>query len=265
MRFGIRRPNDPLIEDSLKVIDAVLKVDTPNGPCWKRYNHDGYGQRADGTSFKSWGVGHAWPLLMLERATYELAAGRNIDIYLRAAEGFATGIGLFPEQIWDMPDIPEQHMFFGKATGAAIPLLWAHAEYVGLLRSMVDNKVFDCIDPVFKRYCNDNPRRVIEIWKINRQVQKVPAGALLRVGGVLALCAALDRRRMDNAARHQFHADFARHRVRRHSSRRRPEGAAALHLQVAGRQPVARQGLRCRSRAAQQNCNRTDDRKSVTA
>ena len=181
VRFGIRRPNDPLIEDSLKVIDAVLKIDTPNGPCWRRYNHDGYGQRADGTSFKSWGVGHAWPLLMLERATYELAAGRNIDIYLRAAEAFATGIGLFPEQIWDMPDIPEEHMFFGKATGAAIPLLWAHAEYVRLLRSMVDKKVFDCIDPVYKRYCNDNPRRVIEIWKVNRQVQKVPAGALLRV------------------------------------------------------------------------------------
>ncbi len=103
VRFGVRRANDPLIEDSLKVIDAVLKVDTPNGPCWKRYNHDGYGQRADGTSFKGWGVGHAWPLLMLERATYELAAGRNIDTYLRAAERFATGIGLFPEQIWDLP------------------------------------------------------------------------------------------------------------------------------------------------------------------
>ena len=99
----------------------VLKVDTPYGPCWKRYNHDGYGQRADGTSFKGWGVGHAWPLLMLERATYELACGRDIDVFLRAAEDFSTGVGLFPEQIWDAPDIPAEHMFFGKATGAAIP------------------------------------------------------------------------------------------------------------------------------------------------
>lgn len=181
VRFGIRRPRDPLIEDSLKVVDAVLKVDTPNGPCWKRYNHDGYGQRADGTSFKSWGVGHAWPLLMLERATYELAAGRNIDVYLQAAEKFATGVGLFPEQIWDAPDIPAEHMFFGKATGAAIPLLWAHAEYVKLLRSLVDNKIFDRIDPVAERYCNDKPRQVIEVWKMNRQVRSVPAGALLRI------------------------------------------------------------------------------------
>jgi len=181
VRFGIRRPGDPLIEDSLKVVDAVLKVDTPYGPCWRRYNHDGYGQRADGTSFRGWGVGHAWPLLMLERATYELAAGRNIDEYVRAAEGFSTGVGLFPEQIWDAPDIPAEHMFFGKATGAAIPLMWAHAEYVKLLRSMVDNKIFDCLACVAERYCNNNPRRVIEVWKMNRQVRKVPAGGLLRI------------------------------------------------------------------------------------
>ncbi len=90
-------------------------------------------------------------------------------------------MGLFPEQIWDAPDIPEQHMFFGKATGAAIPLMWAHAEYVKLLRSMVDNKIFDCIDAVAERYCNDRPRPVIEVWKMNRQVRRVPAGGLLRI------------------------------------------------------------------------------------
>ncbi len=181
VRLGIRKPGDPLIEDSLKVVDAVLKVDTPFGPCWKRYNHDGYGQRADGTSFRGWGVGHAWPLLMLERATYELAAGRDIDVYLKAAVGFSTGVGLFPEQIWDAPDIPDKHMFFGKATGAAIPLMWAHAEYVKLLRSMVDKKIFDRVDSVADRYCNDNPRRIIEVWKMNRQVRKIAAGALLRI------------------------------------------------------------------------------------
>ena len=181
VRFGIRKPGDPLIEDSLKVVDALLKVETPYGPCWKRYNHDGYGQRADGTSFKGWGVGHAWPLLMLERATYELACGRDIDVYLRAAESFSTGVGLFPEQIWDAADIPAEHMFFGKATGAAIPLMWAHAEYVKLLRSVVDNKIFDCIGPVQERYCNDKPRPVIEVWKMNRQVRSVPAGGLLRI------------------------------------------------------------------------------------
>lgn len=183
VRFGIRRPGDPLIEDSLKVVDAVLKVETPYGPCWKRYNHDGYGQRVDGTSFRGWGVGHAWPLLMLERAMYELAAGRDVSVFIKAAEGFASGVGLLPEQIWDAPDIPEERMYFGKATGAAIPLMWAHAEYVRLLRSVIDNKIFDRIDIVAERYCNDRPRPVIEIWKMDRQVRKVAAGGLLRIQG----------------------------------------------------------------------------------
>ena len=46
VRYGIRKPDDPLIVDSLRVVDAVLKVETPIGPCWRRYNHDGYGTKA---------------------------------------------------------------------------------------------------------------------------------------------------------------------------------------------------------------------------
>ncbi len=181
VRFGIRKAGDPLIEDSLKVVDAVLKVDTPKGPCWKRYNHDGYGQHDDGSSFLGWGVGRPWPLLTGERATYELAAGRDIDPYLLAIENFSTGIGLIPEQIWDQPDIPDKLMYFGGPTGSAIPLMWAHGEYVKLLRSLVDKKVFDLIEPVAERYRNDHPRPVIEVWKMNRQVRSVAAGGLLRV------------------------------------------------------------------------------------
>jgi glucoamylase len=63
VRHGVRRPDDPIIVDSLKVVDAVLKVETPSGPCWRRYNHDGYGQGADGAAFVGWGQGRAWPLL----------------------------------------------------------------------------------------------------------------------------------------------------------------------------------------------------------
>jgi glucoamylase len=181
VRFGIRRAGDPLIEDSLKVVDAVLKVETPKGPCWKRYNHDGYGQRDDGSSFDGWGVGRPWPLLTGERATYELAAGRNVDTYLRAIENFTTGIGLIPEQIWDGPDMPDNFLTHGGATGSAIPLMWAHSEYVKLLRSVVDKRVFDLIEPVAERYRNDEPRPVIEVWKMNRQVRSIPAGGLLRV------------------------------------------------------------------------------------
>jgi glucoamylase len=181
VRFGIRKGGDPLIEESLKVVDAVLKVDTPKGPCWKRFNHDGYGQRDDGSSFQGWGVGRPWPLLTGERGTYELAAGRDVDPYLQAIENFTTGVGLIPEQIWDEPDMPAKYLYFGGPTGAANPLVWAHSEYVKLLRSIVDNRVFDLIEPVALRYRNHNPRPVIEVWKINRQVRSVSAGGLLRV------------------------------------------------------------------------------------
>ena len=80
VRYGVMKPDDPLILDSLRVVDSVLKVDTPVGPCWRRYNHDGYGQRDDGGPYIGWGKGRAWPLLTGERAHYELAAGRDIAI-----------------------------------------------------------------------------------------------------------------------------------------------------------------------------------------
>ena len=51
VRYGIRSPNDPNIVATIKVIDAVIKTDTPQGPTWHRYNHDGYGQGHDGEPF----------------------------------------------------------------------------------------------------------------------------------------------------------------------------------------------------------------------
>jgi glucoamylase len=182
VRYGIRSADDPIVQDSLRVVDALLKVDTPHGPCWRRYNHDGYGQRKDGGAFDGWGQGRAWPLLTGERGHYELAAGRDAAPYLRALEGFASGIGLIPEQIWDAPDLPSRHLRFGGATDAAQPLVWAHAEYVMLQRSVADQKVFEMVEPVHERYVRGRgTRRPIEVWKFNRQVRRAPPGALLRV------------------------------------------------------------------------------------
>ncbi len=48
-----------MIVDTLKVVDAVLKRDLPQGPGYRRYNHDGYGKRHDGTPFDGSGQGHA--------------------------------------------------------------------------------------------------------------------------------------------------------------------------------------------------------------
>jgi glucoamylase len=181
VRYGIRKGGDPLIEDSLRVIDAVLKTDFPAGPCWRRYNHDGYGQRDDGGPFVGWGVGRPWPLLTGERGHYELATGRDARPYLHAMENFATATRLLPEQIWDRSDIPRANLVFGGPTGAAMPLMWAHAEYIKLLRSVADGCVFDLIPEVAERYLNHRGRQDLRVWKHNRQVQSVSSGSVLRV------------------------------------------------------------------------------------
>jgi len=182
VRYGIRKPDDPLITDSLKVIDAVLKVDTPVGPVWHRYNHDGYGQREDGGAYAGWGKGRAWPLLTGERAHLELAAGRDVAPFIHALEGFASATGLLPEQVWDEQDRPEVFMTLGRPTGSAMPLMWAHAEYIKLLRSVSDGRVFDLIPEVANRYLVDRKtRQLLEIWKPNRMVRAVKRGHILRV------------------------------------------------------------------------------------
>ena len=182
VRYGIRKPDDPVILNSLKVVDAVLKVDTPLGPAWHRYNHDGYGQREDGGSYTGWGQGRAWPLLTGERAHFELAAGRDVKPFIRAMERLASPTGLLPEQVWDEQDKPNQHMFLGRPTGSAMPLMWAHAEYVKLLRSASDGHVFDLIPEVASRYLGDRKAcQLFEIWKPNRQVRAVKTGCTLRL------------------------------------------------------------------------------------
>jgi glucoamylase len=182
VRYGIRKPDDPLIVDSLKVVDAVLKVNTPVGPVWHRYNHDGYGQRESGGPYAGWGKGRAWPLLTGERAHFELAAGQDIKPFIRAIERFASATGLLPEQVWDEQDKPEKYMFLGRPTGSAMPLMWAHAEYIKLLRSASDGRVFDLIPEVAHRYLGDRKScQLFEIWKPNRQVRVVKRGYTLRV------------------------------------------------------------------------------------
>ena len=181
VRYGIRKPDDPLIEASVKVVDAVLRHDFPQGPCFRRYSYDGYGQQDDGGPFASYGRGRPWPLLTGERGHYELAAGHDVQLYIRAMEGFANPTRLLPEQIWDQADIPQKLLFYGKQTGAAMPLMWAHAEYLKLLRSVADGKVYDFIPEVAVRYIAREHRRRIELWKHNRQPRSVLAGSLLRI------------------------------------------------------------------------------------
>ncbi len=185
VRYGVRRADDPLIVDSLKVVDKILKIDTPYGPCWRRYNHDGYGQRKDGGPYIGYGQGRAWPILTGERAHYELAAGRDVKPLLRAMERFSSIGGMLPEQVWDHDDLPGEGMYCGRSAGSAQPLVWAHAEYLKLLRSIADGKVFDRISVVEERYAVPAGERKfqsrMEIFRVTRPISTMVEGGTLRV------------------------------------------------------------------------------------
>ena len=185
VRYGVRRADDPLMVDSLKVVDAVIKRDLPQGPGWLRYNWDGYGDRPDGGPFKGWGQGRVWPLLTGERAHFELAAGHDIAPLIATYESYASIGQMVPEQVWDDADRPELDHFMGRPAGSAMPLVWAHAEYLKLLRSALDGKVFDRIDPVYERYSSRKGRKRVrhdlEIHTSDRPIHSLGVGKTLRI------------------------------------------------------------------------------------
>lgn len=181
VRYGILPPHDPLIVDSLKVVDRTLMRTTARGKCWRRYTHDGYGQRPDGSPYEKWGEGGGWPLLTGERAHYELAAGGDFGELIRAMEEFSKPNLLLPEQIWMEADLPEAGMFSGQATGSARPLFWAHSEYIRLLRSAVDGQVFDLIPEVANRYLQAKPEARVEYWVHKHPIRQARRNCSLRI------------------------------------------------------------------------------------
>jgi glucoamylase len=182
-RFGLRAANDPRMSDTAKVIDALLKVETPSGSVWHRYNDDGYGEHKDGSPFDGSGIGRGWPLLTGERAHFELMAGRTDEAkkLLSAMESFANQGGLISEQVWDSPDIPEHELHFGRPSGSAMPLVWAHAEYVKLRRSLRDGQVFDLPPQTVERYLTRKTVSPRMVWRFNHKIRSMPAGKDLRV------------------------------------------------------------------------------------
>jgi glucoamylase len=86
-----------------------------------------------------------------------------------------------PEQVWDADDIPELELFRGKPTGSACPLVWAHAEYIKLRRSLRDGKVFDQPPQTSQRYLVDKPVRQVFGWRFNNKARTVPRNKVLRI------------------------------------------------------------------------------------
>jgi glucoamylase len=183
VRFGLRAANDPRIRDTVKILDAMLKVETPTGPVWHRYNDDGYGEHEDGAPFDGTGIGRGWPLLTGERAHCDLAAGRIDEAkkLLAAMESFANESGLIPEQVWDSPDIPERGLHFGRPSGSAMPLVWAHAEHLKLRRSLRDGRVFDLPLQTVQRYLTEKTTSPRKVWRFNHKIHSMPSGKDLRI------------------------------------------------------------------------------------
>jgi glucoamylase len=183
VRYGLRAANDPRILNTIKVIDATLKYENPNGPVWYRYNRDGYGEHADGRPFDGTGIGRPWPLLTGERAHYEIAAGNYsfAKKLMRTMENYANETGMLPEQIWDSEDVPEYELYTGKASGGAMPLVWAHSEYLKLCRSLKSKQIFDMPHQTFQRYVLDKKESEVFIWNFMTRYKTMPKGKMLRI------------------------------------------------------------------------------------
>jgi glucoamylase len=183
VRFGLRAPDDIRIVNTIRAIDALLKVETPDGPVWRRYNGDHFGEHDDGSAFDGTGIGRCWPLLTGERAHYEVAAGRleQASHLLRTFEAFAGDSGLIPEQVWDAADVAPRELRFGGPTGSARPLVWAHAEHLKLRRSLRDGCVFDMPQQVYRRYVVEQRRSPHAFWRFNHKLRTIAGGRQLRL------------------------------------------------------------------------------------
>jgi glucoamylase len=183
VRFGLRAADDPRILNTVAAIDDLLRRELPAGSYWYRYNNDGYGEHADGGAFDGAGIGRLWPLLTGERAHYELAAGRPDEArrLLATLEASASSGGLLPEQIWDSDDVPQRELSLGRPSGSAMPLVWAHAEHIKLLRSLRDGAVFDMPPQTFNRYVANTPAPAPVVWRTTSKIDRIVAGRVLRL------------------------------------------------------------------------------------
>jgi glucan 1,4-alpha-glucosidase len=175
VRLGLMPATDPTIAHSLPVVDATIASQTSTGAGFHRYNGDGYGDGAsDGHPWapSGQGTGHLWPALAGERGEYELANGNRASGWQRliAMLGGASGPGLIPEQVWELPDLaaspfgtdPEVASIGfrnGGPAGSASPLTWSDGQYVRLMRDLVAGKMLEQPAGVFNRYVTHHQRQ----------------------------------------------------------------------------------------------------------
>ncbi|HEX9232053.1 MAG TPA: glucodextranase DOMON-like domain-containing protein [Jatrophihabitantaceae bacterium] len=168
---------DPDVLNSLPVVDKTIKKNTPSGPGWLRYNGDGYGDcfgpdpltDCDATG-RPWaptnhGTGHVWPVLTAERGEQALATGSPAFAgqLLAAIDAMSSGVGLVPEQDWDVPDVAASPFgtdptvasigfVNGKPAGSAAPLTWGAASQVRLTADLTAGRAIERPAQTVDRY-----------------------------------------------------------------------------------------------------------------
>lgn len=176
VRYGLRKATDRRILSSIRAVDRLLMSRTPSGPVWHRYNGDGYGEHGDGRPFDGSGQGRGWPLLIGERGHYGLVAGEDTQIYLSAMAKMTGAGGLLPEQVWDAAAVPECGLEPGRPSGSAMPLVWAHAEYVKLCLSLDTGRPIDAPSKTWRRYQGIRPRATHRLWRFTHMRRHLYVG-----------------------------------------------------------------------------------------
>jgi glucoamylase len=178
-RLGLRRADDARLRDTLALVDALLRVETPNGVAYRRYPGDGYGEHADGSPFDGTGIGRAWPLLAGERGHAELLTGGDALPYLESMTSLTGRGGLIPEQVWDADPVPERNLFPGRPSGSAMPLVWAHAEFLKLLAASVSGRPSELLEAIEARWDHRRPEARSWFWRSDVSFPRLPAGRAL--------------------------------------------------------------------------------------
>jgi glucoamylase len=101
--------------------------------------------------------------------------------YLEAMSAMASPGGMLPEQVWDADPIPGRRLMPGRPTGSAMPLVWAHAEFIKLLISRQLGQPVDRPRTVWRRYRARRPTARHAFWWLHAPVGSVHAGQRLAV------------------------------------------------------------------------------------
>lgn len=177
-RFGLRAPQDPRLKATLAVAEGVLGFDTPAGRGFHRYNGDGYGEHEDGRPFDGSGIGRGWPLLSGERGHYAVQAGEDARPWLQGMAGMAGRFGMLPEQVWDVTELGGLRVTPGRPTGAAMPLAWAHAEFLKLSVALGTGRPSELLASV-EGWAASQPVPSLRDWRSATPLDRIAGGSAL--------------------------------------------------------------------------------------